>query len=148
MADNRACAPQLSEFYGCLGSSGRDLSQCSREMGALRQCSEGDKTQNYCVNEISRLLRCTKEPDSTGCAKEFIAFRECNRPLGAEILIQDDMYKINRDHLHKYNVTSDVLCPVTAPRREGNALRSALDRLRAACGFKNFDEKFTPKVKI
>ncbi|EDO06541.1 hypothetical protein BBOV_II005910 [Babesia bovis T2Bo] len=148
MADDRACVPQLSEFYSCLGTSGRDLSQCNRELSALRQCSEGDKKENYCVNEITRLLRCTKTPDSTGCAKEFIAFRECNRPGGPEIAIKDRMYTINREHMHKYNVTSDVLCPVTAPRREGNILRNTINRLRAACGFKNFEENFSPKVKI
>ncbi|ORM41745.1 Ubiquitin fusion degradation protein 1 -like protein [Babesia sp. Xinjiang] len=148
MSDDRACSPQLSEFYSCLGSSGRDISQCSRELGALRQCSDGDKTNNYCVNEIMRLLRCTAEPDSTGCAKEFITFRECNRPGGPEIMIKDNMYTINRDHLQKYNVTSDVVAPVTAPWREGRAISRALDRLRTACGFKNFEENFTPKVKI
>ncbi|GIX63289.1 ubiquitin fusion degradation protein 1 [Babesia caballi] len=177
MADDRACAPHLAEFYGCLGRSDRDLSQCGRELGALRQCSEGDKGENYCVPELTRLLRCTgyvlsrgtvyaptsvtcreplhpsalprsfirREPDSTGCAKEFIAFRECHRPGGAEILIKNNMYKISREHLHKYNVTGEVVCPASAPRRDGNAIRAALSKLRAACGFKNFEEDFTPK---
>ncbi|CDR94115.1 hypothetical protein, conserved [Babesia bigemina] len=148
MADERACAPHLSDFYGCLGRSGRDLSQCARELGALRQCSDGDKNENYCVGELTRLIRCTGEPDRTGCAKEFIAFRECHRPGGAEILIKDNMYKISKDHMHKYNVTSDVICPASAPKRDGKAIRAALDKLRAACGFKNYEENFTPKVKI
>ncbi|KAK1443699.1 hypothetical protein BgAZ_205750 [Babesia gibsoni] len=147
MGDDRKCSPLLSEFYGCLGRSGRDISQCERELGALGQCAETDKTENYCVGEMSRLLRCTRRPDAGGCAKEFIMFRECHRPTGAEIIIKDNMYKISGEHLKKYNVSSETICPVAAPQRDKGAIMAAVDKLRTACGFKNFEEKFAPKVK-
>ncbi|KAK1939762.1 hypothetical protein X943_003069 [Babesia divergens] len=147
MGDNRKCAPHLSNFYSCLGRSGRDISQCEKELASLTQCSETDKNENYCVGEMSRLLRCARNPDTAGCAKEFIVFRECHRPAGPEILIKDNMYTISKDHLHKYNVSSEVICPVSAPSRSKQSLLTTIEKLKAACGFKNYEENFTPKIK-
>lgn len=147
MGDDRKCSPFLEGFYGCLGRTGRDISQCERELGELKKCADNDKQENYCVSEMSRLLRCTRNPDSTGCAKEFIVFRECHRPTGREIVIEDNMYKINYEHMDKYNVSSGSICPVTAPTRDKSSIKYAIDKLREACGFKNFEDNFNPKIK-
>ncbi|AFZ79442.1 hypothetical protein BEWA_022900 [Theileria equi strain WA] len=86
--DDRKCAPELSEYYKCLGSGNRDVSQCKEQESALRQCSSVDKENNYCLDEILALLNCTRHPNRNGCAKEFVVFRECNRPGGPEIVVK------------------------------------------------------------
>uniref|UniRef100_A0A3B0MPV8 IMS import disulfide relay-system CHCH-CHCH-like Cx9C domain-containing protein n=1 Tax=Theileria annulata TaxID=5874 RepID=A0A3B0MPV8_THEAN len=145
--DDRKCSKDLNEYYKCLSSSGRDPSKCQTQEIALRKCSTTDKENDYCLNELLELYRCTKKPDANGCANEFLLFRECNRPGGPEILVKDEMYKVNLKHLDKYNLSSNVICPVNPPKRSMKNISKLLEQMKQVCGFKNFQEKFTPQVK-
>ncbi|BAM40255.1 uncharacterized protein TOT_020000516 [Theileria orientalis strain Shintoku] len=145
--DDRKCAPELTTYYQCLSTSKRDLSKCQNQESELRKCSSTDPENNYCLNELVDLFHCTRNPDTNGCAKQFVTFRECNRPGGPEIIIKDNMYSVSPKHLDKYNLNSEVICPVKPPNRSCTVAKKVLDRMREACGFKNFEEKFTPQVK-
>ncbi|KAK2195572.1 bifunctional CHCH/Ufd1-like [Babesia duncani] len=145
--DDRLCGPQLRAYYACLGKNNHDLSQCKAENGALTKCAAGDKDNDYCLKELQQLMTCTRSPSSDACAKEFVQFRECHRPGGREILIEDNHYKIAPEHLSKYRLESNVICPTHAPTRDAGVLAQTIEKLRVACGFKNFKEGFTPKIK-
>ncbi|EAN32814.1 hypothetical protein TpMuguga_02g00531 [Theileria parva strain Muguga] len=145
--DDRKCSKDLNEYYKCLSGSGRDPSKCQKQEFLLRKCSTTDKENDYCLNELLELYNCIKRPDVNACASEFLLFRECNRPEGPEILIQDDKYKLSLRHLDKYNVSSNVICPVNAPKRSLKTINRLLEQMKQVTGFKNYTEKFTPQVK-
>ncbi|GAB68514.1 hypothetical protein PCYB_133880, partial [Plasmodium cynomolgi strain B] len=79
-------------------------------------------------------MDCSRTPDPTACAKEFFLFRECNRPDGPHMLIEE--------HLDKYNVSSATIGPVDAPERVNSNTAAFLEKMKETLHLKNFKEKF------
>lgn len=86
------CAASAERSYHqCLSASGRNPAKCRQPEAELRAWTK--KTgKDYCIDEIIDLLNCTRSPDRDLCSKPFIQMRECNRPRGPQILVQDGNY--------------------------------------------------------
>ncbi|ETW29174.1 hypothetical protein PFFCH_03374 [Plasmodium falciparum FCH/4] len=98
--------------------------------------------ESYCINEINNLMECSRSPDPSMCSKEFVLFRECNRPDGPHILIEDNKYVISKEHLDKYNVSESTISPIEAPQRNNSNTASFLEKMKEVLHLKNFKEKF------
>ncbi|SBT45706.1 conserved Plasmodium protein, unknown function [Plasmodium ovale wallikeri] len=125
------CEEVKLKYYTCLNNSRRNPNKCKDIETELRECSKTIESNN--VNMF---------PDSSTCAKEFFLFRECNRPDGPHILIEDNKYVIAKDHLDKYNVDNATIGPVEAPERNNSNTASFLEKMKATLHLKNFKEKF------
>ncbi|KNC37055.1 hypothetical protein PFLG_02370 [Plasmodium falciparum RAJ116] len=120
------CNEAKSKYYKCLNKSNRNPG----------------KWESYCINEINNLMECSRSPDPSMCSKEFVLFRECNRPDGPHILIEDNKYVISKEHLDKYNVSESTISPIEAPQRNNSNTASFLEKMKEVLHLKNFKEKF------
>lgn len=136
------CDSIKNKYYACLNESKRNPRKCKPIEDELRVCSK--KTgENYCIDEINNLMRCARSPDPTVCAKEFFLFRECNRPDGRHMTIEDGNYVILKEHLDKYNVSDSVISPVEAPVRDSAKTKKFIEKMKIALHLENLKENFT-----
>lgn len=136
------CDAIKTKYYSCLSESKRNPRKCKSIEDELRGCSK--KTgESYCIDEINNLMRCSRAPDPTVCAKEFFLFRECNRPDGPHITIEDGNYVILKEHLDKYNVNDPVISSVEAPERNCSETKKFIEKMKVTLQLKNLKEKFT-----
>lgn len=85
-AEKSRCGNLQDEWRHCLNKSGRNPSKCSALEGDLRKCAIS-LGQSFCVDETVALMNCSRSPSDTSlCANQFVAMRECNRPMGPQIV--------------------------------------------------------------
>ena len=83
------CDNLHNEYKHCLNKSGRNPAKCTGLEGDLRKCAVSIG-QSFCIDETISLMNCSRSPtDSSLCADQFIAMRECNRPRGPQIAKSD-----------------------------------------------------------
>ena len=88
-SERERCSSVNDEYRQCLSRSGRNPAKCSSKEADLRKCAKATG-QNFCIDETVRLLTCAKSPEKDFCAKEFVLLRECNRPLGPQLVHNTD----------------------------------------------------------
>lgn len=138
---SESCEELKTKYYSCLNASKRNPKKCKSLEDQLRICSKKNG-ENYCIDEIINLMNCSRSPDPTVCAKEFFLFRECNRPDGPHMKIEDGNYVVLKEHMDKYNIYDPVIAPIEAPKRDSNETSKFLDKMKATLHLKNFKEKF------
>ncbi len=85
-AERTRCENLHNEWKHCLNKSGRNPSKCSSLEGDLRKCAISIG-QSFCIDETVSLMNCSRSPnDSSLCADQFVAMRECNRPRGPVVV--------------------------------------------------------------
>jgi hypothetical protein len=80
------CGEQESVWSKCLAKSGRNPAKCAKAETELRKCGNAVK-KDFCIDETVNLMNCTKAPDGPLCASQFVAYRECHRPQGRELVL-------------------------------------------------------------
>ena len=85
-AERKRCDGLHFEYNQCLNKSGRNPSKCSALECDLRKCAVS-LGHSYCIDETIALMNCARSPTDTSlCANQFVAMRECNRPRGSQIV--------------------------------------------------------------
>lgn len=85
-AEKARCENLHNEWKHCLNKSGRNPAKCSAVEGDLRKCAVSIG-QSFCIDETVSLMNCSRSPNDTSlCADQFIAMRECNRPRGPMVV--------------------------------------------------------------
>ena len=88
-AERSRCDNLHAEYNQCLNKSGRNPAKCSGLEGDLRKCAVS-LGHSYCIDETIALMNCARSPTDTSlCADQFVAMRECNRPRGPQIVRND-----------------------------------------------------------
>ncbi len=88
-AERSRCDNLHTQYNQCLNKSNRNPSKCSGLEGDLRKCAVS-LGHSYCIDETIALMNCARSPnDSSLCADQFVAMRECNRPRGPQIVRND-----------------------------------------------------------
>jgi len=85
-AERTRCDTLHDNYKQCLNKSGRNPSKCTGLEADLRKCAVS-LGHSFCIDETISLMNCSRSPNDTSlCADQFIAMRECNRPRGSQIV--------------------------------------------------------------
>jgi hypothetical protein len=88
-AEKSRCDNLHNEWKHCLNKSGRNPAKCTALEGDIRKCAVSIG-QSFCIDETVSLMNCSRSPNDTSlCADQFIAMRECNRPRGPLVVKND-----------------------------------------------------------
>lgn len=138
------CDNLHNEYKQCLNKSGRNPSKCTGLEGDLRKCAVS-VGQSYCIDETIALMNCSRSPNDTSlCADQFVAMRECNRPRGPQIAkTEKGVYRVLESvtqNEFKDNA-SQLLSQATPPtERSAEGLRKAAKEYASTLGISDFAE--------
>eukprot|EP00922_Rhytidocystis_sp_ex-Travisia-forbesii_P021315 GHVS01031236.1.p1 GENE.GHVS01031236.1~~GHVS01031236.1.p1 ORF type:complete len:150 (+),score=4.54 GHVS01031236.1:138-587(+) len=130
-AVEESCEKIKCDYRTCLANSGRNLSKCLAEESQLRACSK-NLNRSYCIDEGVSLMNCIRNgSDRNSCSSEFLKMRECNRPGGPQIVIEDANYVIanNKTNTKRYGIcdgSSRTICSTSAPSPSSSELQIML----------------------
>lgn len=132
------CDNLHNEYKQCLNKSGRNPSKCTGLEGDLRKCAVS-LGQSFCIDETISLMNCSRSPTDTSlCADQFVAMRECNRPRGSQIVKNDKgVYRIpDSVNTNEFTENASQLLAQSQPPsdRSAQALRKAGSEYASAIG--------------
>ena len=85
-AEKARCDTIHNNWKQCLNKSKGNPGKCSALEGDLRKCAVSIG-RSFCIDETISLMNCSHSPDDTSlCADQFVAMRECNRPRGPHVV--------------------------------------------------------------
>lgn len=143
-AERSRCDNIHNEYKQCLNKSGRNPSKCTGLEGDLRKCAVS-VGQSYCIDETIALMNCSRSPNDTSlCADQFVAMRECNRPRGPQIAkTEKGVYRVLESvtqNEFKDNA-SQLLVQSTPPtERSAEGLRKAAKEYASTVGISDLAE--------
>eukprot|EP00922_Rhytidocystis_sp_ex-Travisia-forbesii_P065817 GHVS01097753.1.p2 GENE.GHVS01097753.1~~GHVS01097753.1.p2 ORF type:complete len:146 (-),score=40.65 GHVS01097753.1:145-582(-) len=139
-AVEQSCEQTKLEYHRCLSSSGRSPSKCGLLEAQLRGCAKSlDKS--FCIDEGTQLMNCVRKGrSSNSCASEFVKMRECNRPRGPEIVVEDGQYVVAEAARGSYQLTAGnsssslAICSTSPPPSpcSTSELREMLEKRKEA----------------
>ena len=126
------------EYNQCLNKSGRNPSKCTGLESDLRKCAVS-VGYSYCIDETIALMNCAKSPTDTSlCANQFVAMRECNRPRGPQIAQHEKgHYRVlDSQSKHEFSDNASQLLAQSVPPTEKSAegLRKAAKEYASTVG--------------
>lgn len=137
-AERTRCEDVHGQYKQCLNKSGKNPSKCTGLEADLRKCSIA-LGQSYCIDETIALMNCVKAPkDSSLCANQFVAMRECNRPRGPQIAQNEKgQYRVldSQSKTEFYENASQLLAQSVPPtEKSAEGLRKAAREYAATVG--------------
>jgi hypothetical protein len=123
VAERKRCDALHVEYNQCLNKSGRNPSKCSGLEGDLRKCAVSIG-HSYCIDETIALMNCARSPNDTSlCANQFVAMRECNRPRGQQIVQNEKgvYYVLDSASKNEFKDNASQLLSQSVPPAEKSA---------------------------
>ena len=138
------CDHVHNEYKQCLNKSGRNPAKCTSSEDDLRKCSVS-LGKDYCIDQTKALMNCSRSPsDSSLCADQFVAMRECNRPRGPQITKNENgVYRVVEGITQSEfrDNAGQLLAQATPPTdRSAEGLRKAAKDYAATVGISDLAE--------
>jgi hypothetical protein len=122
-AERSRCDTIHNEWKQCLNKSKMSPSKCAVLESDLRKCAVS-MGQSFCIDETISLMDCSRYPtDSSLCADNFIAMRECNRPRGPLIVKNEkEVYRLlDSSNLNEFTDNASRLLSQVEPPGDRSA---------------------------